>query len=205
MFIYKSLILYFQARFYAPSTIFIDEIDSLCSRRGSANEHEASRRVKSELLVQMDGLTANGDEQAKVVMVLAATNFPWDIDEALRRRLEKRIYIPLPTQEGREALLKINLRDVKLGPDLDLSKIAQQLNGYSGADITNVCRDASMMSMRKKIYGLKPDQIKQLPKEELDLPVTEQDFEEAIEKNNKSVSNQDLNKYTSWMAEFGSS
>lgn len=187
-------LLFEMARFYAPSTIFIDEIDSLCSRRGSESEHEASRRVKSELLVQMDGVTASEDSKA-VVMVLAATNFPWDIDEALRRRLEKRIYIPLPTLEGREALLKINLREVKLDPDVNLSDIAKKLDGYSGADITNVCRDASMMSMRRKIYGLKPDQIKQLPKEELDLPVTNRDFEEALLKNNKSVSKVDLEKY----------
>ncbi|EFA11410.2 katanin p60 ATPase-containing subunit A-like 1 [Tribolium castaneum] len=198
-------LLFEMARFYAPSTIFIDEIDSLCSRRGSESEHEASRRVKSELLVQMDGITANNDEPGKVVMVLAATNFPWDIDEALRRRLEKRIYIPLPTQEGREALLKINLREVKLDPDVNLSDIAEKLDGFSGADITNVCRDASMMSMRRKIYGLKPDQIKQLPKEELDLPVTNRDFEEALLKNNKSVSKDDLDKYEKWMNEFGSS
>ncbi|KAL3289794.1 hypothetical protein HHI36_023186 [Cryptolaemus montrouzieri] len=198
-------LLFEMARFYAPSTIFIDEIDSLCSRRGSESEHEASRRVKSELLVQMDGITANNEEPGKVVMVLAATNFPWDIDEALRRRLEKRIYIPLPSLEGREALLKINLREVKLDPQVDLTDIARKLQGFSGADITNVCRDASMMSMRRKIFGLRPDQIKQLPKEELDLPVTNRDFQEALNKNNKSVSSEDLEKYEKWMNEFGSS
>ncbi|KAA0192745.1 hypothetical protein HAZT_HAZT008466 [Hyalella azteca] len=199
----------------------------MCSRRGSESEHEASRRVKSELLVQMDGIQAN-EEEPKVVMVLAATNFPWDIDEALRRRLEKRIYIPLPTgktnlysseyigspfldyeyfvgaAEGREALLKINLRDVTTDEDVDLTAVAAMLDGYSGADITNVCRDASMMSMRRKIAGLRPEQIKVLPKEELDLPVTANDFREAIKKCNKSVSKQDLEKYLAWMKEFGS-
>ncbi|XP_073846387.1 katanin p60 [Musca autumnalis] len=196
-------LLFEMARFYAPSTIFIDEIDSLCSRRGSESEHEASRRVKSELLVQMDGV---GSEEAnKVVMVLAATNFPWDIDEALRRRLEKRIYIPLPSSEGREALLKINLREVKVDESVELAEIAQKLEGYSGADITNVCRDASMMSMRRRIAGLTPEEIRQLAKEEVDLPVSKHDFMEAISRCNKSVSQADLDKYEKWMAEFGSS
>ncbi|XP_015584934.1 katanin p60 ATPase-containing subunit A-like 1 isoform X2 [Cephus cinctus] len=198
-------LLFEMARFYAPSTIFIDEIDSLCSRRGSETEHEASRRVKSELLVQMDGISSNSEDPSKVVMVLAATNFPWDIDEALRRRLEKRIYIPLPNHEGREALLKINLREVKVDPFVNMADIAKKLEGYSGADITNVCRDASMMSMRRKIAGLKPDQIRQLPKEELDLPVSAADFDEAVERCNKSVSQEDLEKYEKWMSEFGSS
>lgn len=198
-------LLFEMARFYAPSTIFIDEIDSLCSRRGSESEHEASRRVKSELLMQMDGIQSSDSDEPKVVMVLAATNFPWDIDEALRRRLEKRIYIPLPNAEGREALLSINLREVKTDGDVNLGEIANMLDGYSGADITNVCRDASMMSMRRKIAGLKPDEIRAISKEELDLPVTQQDFHDAIMKCNKSVSQDDLEKYEMWMREFGSS
>ncbi len=84
-------------------------------------------------------------------MVLAATNFPWDIDEALRRRLEKRIYIPLPSDAGREALLKISLREVKLGDDLNLKKIAKRLKGYSGADITNVCRSDSIETFASSV------------------------------------------------------
>lgn len=87
------------ARFYAPTTIFIDEVDAVGGKRGD-NEGEASRRVKAELLVQMDGVStassSGANEEAeegqrKVVMVLAATNHPWDLDEALRRRFEKRV------------------------------------------------------------------------------------------------------------------
>lgn len=196
-------ILFDMARFYAPSTIFIDEIDSLCSRRGSDTEHEASRRVKSELLIQMDGIT-NSEDPSKVVMVLAATNFPWDIDEALRRRLEKRIYIPLPTQEGRKALLEINLKDVDKADDLDLLAVANLLEGYSGADITSVCRDACMVKMRRTIANMTPEQIRSLSKDQLDLPVSAEDFYEAIRKINKSVSAEDLKKYDKWMSEFGS-
>ncbi|WAR09386.1 KTNA1-like protein [Mya arenaria] len=199
-------LLFEMARFYAPSTIFIDEIDSICSKRGSSSEHEASRRVKSELLIQMDGVAGacEVEDSTKIVMVLAATNFPWDLDEALRRRLEKRIYIPLPTEKGREELLKINLKEVPLAPDVDLAAVAATLDGYSGADITNVCRDAAMMSFRRRIRGLSPEEIRNIPKEEWSLPTSMEDFLEAKEKVNKSVSADDLKKYKEWMSEFGS-
>lgn len=88
---------------------------------------------------------------------------------------------------------------------MELKYIARRLGGYSGADITNVCRDASMMSMRRKIAGLKPSEIRNLDKDELDLPVTKQDFLDAVAKCNKSVSREDLDKYEKWMVEFGSS
>ncbi|XP_025019946.1 katanin p60 ATPase-containing subunit A-like 1 isoform X2 [Python bivittatus] len=199
-------LLFEMAKFYAPTTIFIDEIDSICSRRGTVDEHEASRRVKSELLVQMDGVggALENDDPARMVMVLAATNFPWDIDEALRRRLEKRIYIPLPTAKGRVELLKINLREVELDPDISLEEIAEKIEGYSGADITNVCRDASLMAMRRRINGLSPEEIRALSKEELQMPVTKGDFDLALKKISKSVSAADLEKYEKWMSEFGS-
>ncbi|KAK7120744.1 hypothetical protein R3I94_020661 [Phoxinus phoxinus] len=199
-------LLFEMARFYAPTTIFIDEVDSMCGRRGTSDEHEASRRVKSELLVQMDGVggAQESDDPSKMVMVLAATNFPWDIDEALRRRLEKRIYIPLPTVEGRVELLKINLREVEVESDVDLTLIAEKIEGYSGADITNVCRDASMMAMRRRIQGLSLEEIRGLSKDELQMPVTMEDFELTLKKISKSVSASDLEKYETWMSEFGS-
>ncbi|KRX56124.1 Katanin p60 ATPase-containing subunit A1 [Trichinella sp. T9] len=197
-------LLFEMARFYAPSTIFIDEIDSICSRRGSESEHEASRRVKSELLIQMDGVISSNPNSAAGVLVLAATNFPWDLDEALRRRLEKRVFIPLPDASCRLEMLKLNLRDLKLADDLDLAEIAEKLEGYSGADLTNVCRDAAMMSMRQRIAGLEMDEIARLHAEDLDLPITRQDFVEALARSSKSVSQQDLDKYEKWMKEFGS-
>ncbi|XP_068086164.1 katanin p60 ATPase-containing subunit A-like 1 [Anabrus simplex] len=196
-------LLFEMARFYAPSTIFIDEIDSLCSQRGTDSEHEASRRFKAELLIHMDGLNSASNDD-KVIMVLAATNHPWDIDEAFRRRFEKRVYIPLPNDETRSALLKLCLEGIAVDSSLDTNVIADKLEGYTGSDISNVCRDAAMMSMRRKISGRSPEEIKKIKKEDVDLPVTTADFEEALAKCKKSVSLNDVSKYEAWMEEFGS-
>ncbi|KAJ6825094.1 katanin p60 ATPase-containing subunit A1-like isoform X1 [Iris pallida] len=195
------------ARAYAPSTIFIDEIDSLCNSRGASGEHESSRRVKSELLVQVDGVNnSTGDDgERKIVMVLAATNFPWDIDEALRRRLEKRIYIPLPNFESRKELIKINLRTVEVAPDVNIDDIARRTDGYSGDDLTNVCRDASLNGMRRKIAGKTRDEIKNMAKDDISKdPVAKCDFEEALTKVQRSVSAADIARHEKWFKEFGS-
>ncbi|KAI9221445.1 P-loop containing nucleoside triphosphate hydrolase protein [Blastocladiella britannica] len=221
-------LLFEMARHYAPSTIFIDEIDALCSSRGADGEHEASRRVKTELLVQMDGIataaapapsqsaapadaragTDDSEQQQKapepMVMVLAATNFPWLIDEALRRRLEKRIYIPLPDDACRRQLLEINLKGLKVDASVDLHALSQKLAGFSGADVTTLCRDAALMSMRRRIKGLRPEEIKALPPDELDAPLTAEDLNHAASKMSPSVSQGDVQKYVDWMAEFGS-
>ncbi|KAI5660559.1 hypothetical protein M9H77_29352 [Catharanthus roseus] len=196
------------ARAYAPSTIFIDEIDSLCNARGASGEHESSRRVKSELLVQVDGVNNTGtneDGTRKIVMVLAATNFPWDIDEALRRRLEKRIYIPLPSFESRKELIKINLKSIEVAADVDIDEVARRTEGYSGDDLTNVCRDASLNGMRRKIAGKTRDEIKNMSKDEISKdPVAMCDFLEAITKVQPSVSAADIEKHEKWFSEFGS-
>ena len=93
-------------------------------------------------------------------MVLATTNRPWDLDEALRRRLEKRIYIPLPDEKARLAMLKIHVRKVRLASSMDLAAIARQTENFSGADIHTLCRDACMNPMRRMILDKSPEEIR---------------------------------------------
>lgn len=136
----------------------------------------------------MDGATSNSSaganekqddsEKGKNIMVLAATNRPQDLDDALRRRLEKRVYIPLPEAEGRMALFQINLKGISLSDDIQYEKLVEMTKGYSGADISNVCREASMMPLRKKLLqggGISADRIKEI-KSEAEAPLVMEDF-----------------------------
>merc|ERR1712087_837297 len=147
------------------------------------------------------GAEAEAEEDApaplpKQVMVLAATNRPWDLDEALRRRLEKRIYIPLPEVAGRKQLFEINLKEVKLGADVAIEELVRRTEGYSGADTTNVCREAAMMGLRKRMAKARQEGISLVKlqgiKDELDVPVMQADLLEAIRNVSKSVGNEDL-------------
>lgn len=201
-------LLFEMARFYAPSTIFIDEIDGMGGRRGGGDEHESSRRVKNELLMQMDGASEPREGEREQVTLLAATNLPWELDDALIRRLEKRIFIPLPDLDARLALVKHACKDLPLEGSINLTDIAKKLDGYSGSDITNVCRDAAMMAMRRALKGMAMTdiraQIKEKKEELSDLPTTMQDFLDAIKKVNKTVSKEDVEKYQKWIDDFGS-
>lgn len=133
------------ARQHKPSIIFIDEVDSMCSAR-SDNENDSVRRIKTEFLVQMQGVGNDNDG----VLVLGATNIPWVLDPAIRRRFEKRIYIPLPEMSGRLVMFKIHLGNTShVLTDDNLKQLANNTEGYSGADIQIVVRDALMEPVRK--------------------------------------------------------
>ena len=209
-------LLFEMARFYAPSTIFIDEVDSIGTKRGEG-DNEASRRVMAEMLVQMDGVSgmseneelSNEELKKKIVMVLAATNHPWDLDDALRRRFEKRVYIPLPNTVGREEMFKINLKGVTLAKDVNIPELVKMTDGYSGADIANVCREAALMQMRRKLMktggGFDIMELANNPQklqEELEAPVSQTDILTAIKNISKSVSQSDLKRYEEWTSEF---
>ena len=210
-------ILFEMARFYAPSTIFIDEVDSVGTKR-TDGENEASKKVLAEMLVQMDGISElnsgknenndiNGTEEIKpkFVMVLGATNMPWDLDDALRRRFEKRIYIPLPNKIGREQMFHINFKGIKLSNDVDIDTLVQKTEGYSGHDISSVCREASLMNMRKKLMNengtmdiLEMANNKENFLNDLEAPVSQNDILIAIKNISKSVSSNDVKKFEEW-------
>lgn len=121
------------AREMAPSFIFIDEVDSLLSERGGAAEGEASRKLKTEFLVQFDGVGAGGGgDGGGALTVMAATNRPQEIDEAARRRFVKRVYIPLPEEAGRGVLLRRLLGDSAQLSSKQWAQIARATEHFSG-------------------------------------------------------------------------
>ncbi|XP_057291230.1 vacuolar protein sorting-associated protein 4-like isoform X2 [Hydractinia symbiolongicarpus] len=137
--------LFEMARENKPSIIFIDEVDSLCASR-SENESESARRIKTEFLVQMQGVGVDNDG----ILVLGATNIPWVLDSAIRRRFEKRIYIPLPDASARLTMFNLHIGQTPhCIPPEKFKQLAQNSEGYSGADISIVVRDALMQPVRK--------------------------------------------------------
>ncbi|GAV29787.1 hypothetical protein PMKS-003290 [Pichia membranifaciens] len=222
--------LFSMAREQKPSIIFIDEVDALCGPRGEG-ESEASRRIKTELLVQMNGVGNDADG----VLVLGATNIPWQLDSAIRRRFERRIYIALPDPEARLEMFKLNIGETPctLTPQ-DYHTLANITEGYSGHDIAVVVKDALMQPIRKiqsATHFKKIDTINEETGESLvqyqpcspgeasaiemnwmelegdqlkepDLCLT--DFLKAVKTNKPTVNQQDLEKFVEFTNDFGS-
>ncbi|EZA58904.1 Spastin [Ooceraea biroi] len=183
------------ARELQPSVIFIDEVDSLLSERKD-NEHEASRRLKTEFLVEFDGLPCNPEER---VLVMAATNRPQELDEAALRRFTKRVYVTLPDLQTRIVLLQRLLAKHNDPLTLEeLNEMAVLTDGYSGSDLTGLAKDAALGPIRE----LNPDQVK-----ELDLNsvrnITMQDFRDSLKRIRRSVSPASLAAYEKWSFEYG--
>lgn len=127
------------------------------------------------------------------------------MDEAIRRRLEKKIYIPLPTEIGRKELLRINLKNEKL-ESVDLEDVVRRTEGYSGADIANLCREAAYMPMRRKLKSegrlgrkLNDPAWKEQFSQAVNIPLTMDDFNEALKNVKPSVGQGDLKHYMDWM------
>jgi len=201
-----------------PAIIFIDEVDALATTR-SDSESESSRRLKNELLVRMS-------DAKEGVLVLAATNLPWAIDPAVRRRFEKRVYIPLPDDTARLSLLRIHLGSTPHSlSDGAMASIARRTPGLSGADISVLVRDALMEPVRAlqqashfrvgadglweqcraSDRGARQMSLLQVPPQQLRTPeVTEAHFERALHGARPSVGRDDHAKFEQFTREFGS-
>ncbi|XP_017465647.1 PREDICTED: spastin isoform X2 [Rhagoletis zephyria] len=184
------------AREMQPSIIFIDEVDSLLSER-SSNEHEASRRLKTEFLVEFDGLP--GNPEGDRIVVLAATNRPQELDEAALRRFTKRVYVSLPDMDTRELLLSrlLEKQGSPLGTEA-LRRLAKLTEGYSGSDLTALAKDAALEPIRE----LNMEQVKCLDISAM-RPITENDFHNSLKRIRRSVASQSLNSYEKWSQEYG--
>lgn len=192
------------AKALAPSIIFVDEIDSLLNSRGGGTEHEASRRSKTEFLIGWSDLqraavgkdTSVGD--ASRVLVLAATNCPWDIDDAARRRFVRRQYIPLPEAETRETQIRTLLKSQKHSlTDKDILTLTHLTEGYSGSDMTALCKDAAMQPLRNLGEALLTTPIDQI------RPISLNDFRASLASIRPSVSKKGLEEFEQWAREYG--
>ena len=173
-----------RARQVAPAIVFFDEIDSIAPARGYRHDSGVTDRIVNQLLTEMDGIVP-----LNKVVVIAATNRPDILDPALLRpgRFDRVIYVPPPDKEARKEIFKIHTRKMPLAEDVDFDRLADLTEGYTGADIEAVCREAAMLKLREKLeVG----------------PVEMRHFLEAIRKIPGSVSKEDLLRYERLAKEY---
>mmetsp|Transcript_57558 Transcript_57558/g.148052 ORF Transcript_57558/g.148052 Transcript_57558/m.148052 type:complete len:598 (-) Transcript_57558:113-1906(-) len=201
-------LLFQAARARVPAVLFFDEFDSMLSQRGGTNEHEASRRFKTEFLIQMDGLLSDTNTESGHLLVLATSNAPWDLDEGVRRRFDKCIYLPLPDQDARAKMFESSMKGIAIGDDVEPTTLATMTEGYSGSDMQSLLKEASMNPIRRMITGMSPTDLMRLRDEGKlspdGLPVTLADFETARASVQQSVAPGDTERYEQWARRFGS-
>jgi SpoVK/Ycf46/Vps4 family AAA+-type ATPase len=146
----------------APTIIFVDEVDSMLGQRTRVGEHEAMRKIKNEFMTHWDGLLSGPNEQ---ILVLAATNRPFDLDEAIIRRFERRIMVSLPSVENREMILKTLLSKEKHDENLDFKELATMTEGFSGSDLKNLCITAAYRPVRELIQQERNKEMEKKKKE----------------------------------------
>ena len=186
------------ARIKAPSLIFMDEIDSVATRRGEGHEGGGERRVKTQLLSEIQGMKSTHD---KPLLVLGATNRPWDIDTAMLSRFEKKVYVPLPDMPARAGIFKIHTAGINSDlTDEDYIELAVRSEGYSGRDISNVCREVIMIPIRElDMGGLLEDSDKEVIVRDISL----KDFVKTLKKVKPMTTGRELDKYEDWAEEYG--
>ncbi len=183
--------LFEMARRNQPAIIFIDELDSIGVAR-SGDDVGGERRLKTQLLTEIQGLASRSDER---ITIIGATNLPWELDFALRSRFEKRIHVPLPDRKARERIFEIHMEEIEVSPDVDYAELADLSEGYSGRDISVICREAAMEPIRDLQRTGRMDDDTEI----FDLrPVSRDDFLNAIENIRPATSPEDLRKYIEW-------
>lgn len=212
------------ARRLAPCVIFIDEVDSiLSSREGTADDsaHGTLTSVKTTMMSEWDGLNSgtngNGEAGSDRVVVIGSTNRPFDLDEAVLRRFPRRILVDLPDLDTRREILEVTLAENRLDPAVNLTAIAERLDGYTGSDIKEVCREAVVQISHEQARRLDsfPDDSELsdfISEDESSIsslnrlrPATMKDFESAMKKLKRSVSEKgrELMRVWEWNDEYG--
>ncbi|CAI5725623.1 unnamed protein product [Peronospora effusa] len=186
--------LFQMAKELQPSVVFMDEIDALLATR-SASENDASRRIKNQFFTELDGAASSQEDR---ILVMGATNLPQELDEAIVRRLEKRIYVPLPDASSREGLIRHLLGDQNiLLSSKEIKYIVKVTEGYSGSDLKAVCKDAALGPIRElgaKVANVNAEDVR---------GINASDFQVAMKRVRPSVSSTTIEALIAWNGNYG--
>ncbi|MGA1847788.1 MAG: AAA family ATPase, partial [Thermoplasmatota archaeon] len=179
--------LFEEAKARSPCILFLDEIDSIAKRRDFYSTDDVTPRVLSIMLSEMDGM-----DEAEGIIVVATTNMPDLVDPALMRpgRFDKVIYVPPPDGESRKEIIRIHLKDKFTGNDIDTNKVAQMTDGFSGADLANLVREASSLGLERALETKKPE------------PITMSDIQQILDEIKPSITPKMIRMYDKLRREY---